>query len=211
MKQESLVTGQLYVEFDILPRSEGFTYQSEGNMEYPVVPTVPTQIDELIAGISDGLKKINDLDLAGVMKEMRDVLKRANEQIESLDLREINENLTAITSDVRGFTGDDRLTSALANLDATLVEVRELSEKANTNLDPLLNDIEEVAESTKQSLQQIERAAEEMANVGDPRSPMLLNFQTLLHETETASRALRELTNDLKRNPNTLLRGKESR
>jgi paraquat-inducible protein B len=36
----------------------------------------------------------------------------------------------------------------------------------------------------------------------------MMRLQTLLQETERASRALKELTNDLKRNPDALLRGK---
>ena len=211
MKQQSLVTGQLYVEFDIMPMSQGFTYGEETDSELPVVPTVPTEIDELISGITDGLKKINDLDIDGLITEMRDVLKGANRQIADLDLQEINENLTEITRNVKDFTSDERLKSSLDNLDKTLVELREVSQKTNQNLDPLFKDLEEVAENTKRSLESIEATANELSKVSDPRSPMLLNFQNLLHETETASRALRELTNDLKRNPNSLLRGKESR
>lgn len=210
MKQQSLVTGQLYVEFDINPGTKGFTYKSPEDPDYPVVPTVPTEIDELISGITDGLKKINDLDIAGVMEEMRDVLKGANKQISDLDLKVISENLTAITRDVRSFTSDPKLQSSLANLDEALIEIRDLSATANQNLDPLLADIREVAEETKASLKKIDNTAEELSKVSDPRSPMLLKFQNLLHETETASRALRELTNDLKRNPNSLLRGKNS-
>lgn len=211
MKQQSLVTGQLYVEFDIAPDVESFTYDEPGEPEYPVVPTIPTEIDELISGVTDALKKINDLDLASLMTEMRDVLKDAKDQIKDLDLKEINQNLTAITRDVRGLTSDERLKTSLANLDESLKEIRELSTKANDGLDPLLDDIREVAEKTRASLARIEESADSLSKVSDPRSPMLLDFQNLLHETETASRTLRELTDDLKRNPSSLLRGKESR
>ena len=210
MKQESLVTGQLYIEFDVGPDTEGFTYDSEDPPKYPVVPTVPTQIDELISGITDALKKINDLDMASVMTEMRDVLKGANKQIAALDLKEINTNLTDITRDLKKLTGDEKLQSSLANLDEALKEINELSAKANRNIDPLLEDVRALAEDTRASLKKIEVTANELSKSTDPRSPLLLNFQNLLHETETASRALRELTNDLKRNPNSLLRGKDS-
>ena len=210
MKQQSLVTGQLYIEFDIDPNSEGFTYSSTTESEYPVVPTVPTEIDELISGITDGLKKINDLDIAGLMTEMRDVLKGANKQIANLDLKEINDNLTGITRDVRKLTSNEKLQTSLENLDAALIEIRELSAKANQNIDPLLEDVRLLTEDTRESLKKIEATADELSKVSDPRSPMLLNFQNLLHETEISSRALRELTNDLKRNPNSLLRGKDS-
>jgi len=211
MKQQSLVTGQLYIEFDIEPNTPGFVYQGDYDELHPVVPTIPTEIDELISGITDALQKINDLDLASMMEEINGVLKGAKRQIENLELEEINENLVVITRDIRTFTKDERLNDSLAKIDEALEEIRSLGEKLNQNVDPLVADVKEVTESTRESLKKIEATAEELAEVSDPRSPLLLNFQNLLHETETASRALRELTNDLKRNPNTLLRGKDSR
>ncbi|MFK7850831.1 MAG: MlaD family protein [Akkermansiaceae bacterium] len=210
MKQQSLVTGQLYIEFDIKPNMKGFTYDGDVDEQYPVVPTIPTQIDELISGITDALQRINDLDLASLIDEMNGVLKGAKTQIEDLELDEINRNLVLITSDIRKFTKDERLNQSLAKLDEALTEIGEISEKVNQNIDPLIADVREVTESTRESLKRIDSTAEELSEVSDPRSPLLLNFQNLLHETETASRALRELTNDLKRNPNSLLRGKNT-
>lgn len=210
MKQQSLVTGKLYIEFDIKQDEEGFVYNERVKSKFPIVPTIPTEMDELISGITDGLKKITDLDIAGLMKEVRDVIKSADDQIAGLNLKEINDNLTAITEDVRGLTSDGRLKTSLANLDDALKEIRELSTKANENIDPLLADIRDVAEKTRASLVRIEESAEGLSKVTDPRSPMLLEFQDLLHETENASRALRELTGDLKRNPGTLLRNRKS-
>ena len=210
MKQQSLLTGQLYVEFDIVPDTPGFIYDAAGEELYPVVPTIPTEIDEMISGITDGLKKINELDIASFITELNDVLKGARKQIDNLELAEINENLIEITRDIRAFTKDEKLNTSLANLDEALRQIRELSESANQNIDPIFADFKEVTEATRESLKKIDATAEELAKVSDPRSPLLLNFQNLLHETETASRALRELTNDLKRNPNSLIRGKNS-
>ena len=210
MKQQSLVTGKLYIEFDIKKDSEGFIYREKVAPEFPIVPTIPTEMDELISGITDGLKKITDLDIAGLMEELRDVLKGANSQIADLNLKEINDNLTAITADVRDLTSDGRIKSSLANLDEALKEIKELSAKANENIDPLLADIRDVTEKTRASLVRIEESAEGLSKVTDPRSPMLLEFQNLLHEAEIASRTLRELTGDLKRNPGTLLRNRKS-
>lgn len=210
MKQQSLVTGQLYVELDIVPDTEGFTYIETQDFGHPVIPTIPTEIDELISGITDGLKKINELDVAGLMTEMRDTLKGAKIQISGLNLKELNENITVITRDLRALTSDGRVKTSLANLDEALDEIKQLSSKANANIDPLLTDIREVATKARESLAKIEAASEKLAKVSDARSPQLLELQNLIHETETASRALRELTNDLKRNPGSILRGKVS-
>jgi len=209
MKQQSLVTGQLYVEFDIVPDEEGFVYQSKDDDLYPVIPTIATEMDELIAGISDGLKKINELDLGGLITEMRDVLENLNTKISDVDLTEINDNMTEITRDVRKITGDEKLATSLANLDAALVEIRNLSSKANKNIDPILAEIKTLTESTRESMKKMEASAEQLSKVTDPRSPLLLDFQNMLHDAETSTRQLRELTNDLKRNPSSLLRGKE--
>jgi len=211
MKQQSLVTGQLYIEFDIVKDIPGFVYQTSETPLHPVIPTIPTEMDELIAGISDGLKKINALDIEGVMEEIRKLLASANERIEEIDLKQINENLVGITGDIRTITGDEKLKAAIDNLDGTLAELRELTAKANQGISPMLEDFTKMAENLNKSLVRIETLATELRNTGDPRSPMMLNLQNVIQETERASRSLQELTGDLKRNPNSLLRGRDKK
>jgi len=207
MKQESLVTGQLYIEFDILPDAPSFTYTPRLATEYPIVPTVGTQIDELVAGIADGLAKFNALDIDGVMKELRDVLVGAKEQIANLDMKEINDNLVEITEDVRILTGDEKLVRAVENLDASLVQINELATKANQGIEPLLANLQGVIARTDASLVRIEAATRELSQLSNPRAPVVLQMQDVLRETQRASEALKELSNDLKRNPSSLLRG----
>ncbi len=216
MKQQSLVTGQLYIEFDIKPETEGFVYRGDEDPEYPVVPTIGTEIDELISGITDGLKKINDLDLASLLDEMKVVLQEAGAKLDELDLKEINENVTVITRDMKAFsrdlkelTGDGKLIKTLDNFDAAVLELKDLGGKMNENVDPVLEDMRKVAETARESLEKIDETVGELSKVTDPRSPMLLGLKDLLRDAEAATRELRELSNDLKRNPEGLLRGKD--
>jgi paraquat-inducible protein B len=208
MKQQSLLTGQLYVEFDIVPESDGFVYPPSGNRLVPVVPTIGTEFDELIAGIADGLKKFNALDLDGVMGDLRTVLVSAKEQISTLKMKEINENLIAITQDVRRVTSDEKLVSAVRNLDEALAQIDALATKANAGFDPLLADVNAVIAKTDAGLVRMDEVAKEMSNFSNARAPVMMRLQNVLQETERASRALKELSNDLKRDPDTLLRGR---
>ncbi len=208
MKQQSLVTGQLYIEFDIVPDTPGFTYQSRNKPPYPVVPTIGTEMDELISGISDGLKKFNALDLNSVMTELRDVLVSAKKQIDGIEVREINDNLTRITRDVRNITSNEKLGDAVDNLNHALVEIDELTAKANAGIDPLLAELNAVIAKTEAGIARIEEAATEISKVSNPRAPAMLRLQDVLSETERASRALKELTAELQRDPSALLRGK---
>ncbi|MEO8617577.1 MAG: MlaD family protein [Luteolibacter sp.] len=208
MKQQSIVTGQLYIEFDIIPDTPGFVYQSSGQRLYPVVPTVGTDIDELISGIADGLKKFNDLDLNGVMTDLREVLVSTKSQIAALNIKEINDNIIDITKDVHKLTSNEKLSRAVENLDAALIQIDQLATKANSGFDPLITDLNAVIAKTDAGLAKIDEAAKEISELSNPRSPVLLRLQNVLQETERASRALKELSNDLKRDPKALISGK---
>ncbi len=208
MKQQSLVTGQLYIEFDIVPDTPGFIYHSRTEPLYPVIPTIGTEIDELIAGISDGIQKFNALDLDSVIRELRDVLVTANDRIAEFNTKEISDNLTGITEDIRQITSDDKIAKALESLDEALTQIDGLASKANEGIEPLLKDLEAVMAKADSGLARIDEAAREISQLTNPRSPMLLRLQTVLQETERASRALEELSNDLKRDPKALISGK---
>jgi paraquat-inducible protein B len=123
-------------------------------------------------------------------------------------MKEINDNVIAITKDVRKLTSDQKLASAVENLDAALVQIDALATKANAGFEPLLTDLNAVIAKTDASLVQIDEAAKEISNFSNARSPVMMRLQNVLQETERASRALKELTNDLKRDPDTLIRGK---
>lgn len=208
MKQQSLLTGQLYIEFDIVPDTPGFTYLPDVKPPYPAVPTMGTEMDELIAGIADGLKKFNALDLESAMKDLRDVLSTAKTQIAALNLKAINDNLVGITSDVRVLTSNEKLAKAIDSLDEALTSIDTLTKKANEKIDPLMADLEKVMKQAEAGLVKIEEATADIAKVTNPRAPALMRVQNALEEVEHASRAIKELANDLKQNPSTLLRGK---
>jgi len=208
MKQQSLLTGQLYIEFDIVPDTPGFVYHHQNGPIHPVVPTIGTEMDELISGISDGIQKFNELDLDLVIKELHDVLTTANTRIAELDTKRINENVLGITQDIRRITSDQKLAGAVDNLNQALVQIDQLATKANNGIDPLLADLEVIMKRTDASLARIDQAAREISQLSHPRSPILLRMHNVLQETERASRALKELSNDLKRDPKALISGK---
>lgn len=209
MKQQSLVTGQLYIEFDLIPDATLFAYKPEVTSGYPNVPTVGTELDDLIKGISDSLKKFDSMDLTGVVQDVRDVLVATKTQIAALDLKQINDNIVGITEDVRMLTGNTKLAKAIDSLDAALLSAKDMADKANQGIDPLLKDIEKLMAQATAGLAKVEAAAADVANVSNPRAPVLMRLQNVLEEAERASRAIKELANDLKQNPNALIMGKD--
>ena len=60
-------------------------------------------------------------------------------------------------------------------------------------------------------LAKIQEASADISKVTNPRAPVLMRLQNVLEESERAARTIKELANDLKQNPNTLLMGKDHR
>ncbi len=209
MKQQSLLTGKLYIEFDIAPAAEFYTYQPDVKPPYPIVPTMGTEMDELIAGVADGLKKFNSLDLGSAMKELHDVLDSTKAQIAALNVKEINDNLVGITTDVRALVGNKKLSKAIDSLDEALTGIDELTIKANKGFEPLLKDLEKVLQQANAGLAKIDEATNDIARVTNPRAPVLMRLQNALEEAERAAQSVKELANDMKQNPNSIILGKD--
>lgn len=211
MKQISFVTGQMDIEFDIVPDEKGLIFEPTVKPPYPVVPTVGTELDALMLSISDGLKKLSSIDLTDLVKDLHDTLASAKTQIDAMRMKEINDNLVGITADVRAITSDPKLTAAIDNLDSSLASLRELIAKANKGINPLLTDVDKVVQQATAAFTQLEAASADISKTTNPRAPVLMRLQLALEEAERASRAIKELANDLKRNPSSLLRGKDTR
>lgn len=211
MKQMSFVTGQMNIEFDIVPNVEGLVFVPPVKPPYPVVPTVGTELDALMLSISDGLKKLNTIDLTGLMNDLRATLASAKTQIDSMKMKEINDNLAGFTADMRALTENHKLTKAVDNLDAALANLKDLTAKANKGMDPMLADMQKAVQQASTAFTQLETASADISKVANPRAPVLMRLQLVLEEAEHAARSIKELANDLKRNPDAILRGKETK
>jgi len=209
LTQQSLVTGVLYVEFDIVPGSEGLVYDAEISERYPVVPTMPMEFDELIAAIGEGLRKINSLDLDSVIVDLRTVLRNMNHQLSQLDLKHLNENLVRITEDIKTVTGDENWKDVPRNVSAAIKDLNEAIAKINEAVGPLTENVDKAVQAAERSLVKVEEAAGGVADFTNPRSPAMLRMQNALLELERAARSIRELAEDLQRQPGTLIKGKE--
>lgn len=211
MKQISFVTGQMNIEFDIVPGDPGLVFVPAVKPPYPVVPTVGTELDALMQSISDALKKLNSIDFTGLITDLRGTLAGAKTQIEAMRMKEINDNLVTITEDVKKLVAGDKLGKAVDNLDTALANLNDFTAKASKGIDPVLADLETAVQKAAAAFTQLETASADISKVANPRAPVLMRLQQVLEEAEHAARAIKELANDLKRNPNAILSGKEKR
>lgn len=202
LEMQSLLTGLLYVDFDVHrdkpPVFTGLEYK--GLLE---VPSIPTTADVLRTTASEVAKKLNELPLEDIVKDL------------SASLREIKDFLAS--KDVR------KSSAALAN---TLEEMEKTVKTLNHNLEPLLvnmnntmvntntliRDFKPIIANTDKTLtaatDALDRARDSIVKVGGAVGPESELHQTL-EALKDAARSVRNLTDYLERHPEAVLTGKE--
>lgn len=125
------ITGVNYVELDFYPKSDqSYTLKYPWEPEYPVVPSMPNQADEIISGIQKLIGALNSLDVDGTQKKFDALLSNLN-QLMAGDGKD-NTGLIASVKDINVLldriarvTDKDQLNILMRELIATMVSLRQ--------------------------------------------------------------------------------------
>jgi len=172
LKTGNLLTGQLYIDMDMFPDAEPVQIVYENG--YPVFPTVPSGLGQIIENISTVLKKIERIPFEELGK----------------NLNETTVTLRSTLEEFRGLAGNINQ-QVLPNMEQTLTNI-------NKQLLPVLNQTMEDLQDTMAGLKH---------TVGTDSA---LNFKTqqALDELTSAIRSIRSVTDQLNRNPRSLIFGR---
>ena len=205
---ESFVTGQLLVRLDLRPDTpanlSGFV------SDHPEVPTIRSDIQELLSSIQAWLTEIREeVDIKALMSRATDVLAAFATLMDSPDLHEILAGMNTLINDRDTQELAGSLRETLEEIGNAADEASKLFAQADDDIDKLVDDIGPVLARLNETL----ITAEEMLVVfqqqltGDTEQAYQL--QSAVREVEGAARALREFFDFIERNPEALLRGKK--
>jgi paraquat-inducible protein B len=131
----SLLTGQLYVDVKRYDEAPAAVVGHDG--DYPVIPTVPSTLDEFERSAQDVLAHLRDLPLSELVGELLGAARGANKLA--------NSSQTA---------------SALREMEATFKQYRLLASSIDKELQPLVRSIDAVAVSARKTLSVVEPGSE---------------------------------------------------
>ena len=226
LQLDSLVTGQLYVNLDMLPDTP--VVMTGYRSEYPELPTTTSSLEELT-------KTFEDLPL----KELADTLIRSAEGIEKI-INSPNLHNAMETFDATAVQMEKLLTSlntqlpqvmsrldqtlqrsetAISKLDATIEPLAESFTGAMTETRVLLNRVDgKIAPLSDQLLKSLQAfdlastatadAMQQLQGLSQGDSNVVSQLTLTLREVNRAARTVRYLAEELERDPQMLLRGK---
>lgn len=121
----NLLTGQLFVELDMHPKSKIRLAKAPG--PYPELPTIPGSIGQLAGSLESILAKLDRIDLEAVGAELQGTLAGTNKLANQPELQRAITELSASLASLRSILHkvDRHAEPIAANLDQALVSARE--------------------------------------------------------------------------------------
>jgi paraquat-inducible protein B len=168
LKTGSLITGKLLVALDLHPEAPPAKINWEGR--YPVLPTVPTAMEEITTSLTQLLKKLEKLPIEQIGNDLRDTISGAKRLTNSPDLQKSITALNATLNQAQKFVAAlnrsiaPELKSAVSNLNAALIQAQKLAKSLNSNVAPqadrTLKELQSAARSIKVWAEYLERHPE---------------------------------------------------
>ena len=202
----SLVTGQLYIEFDFYPDTP--VHLTGFASPYQEIPTLPSAMDELEGALQTVVKSLREAPLRDVVNQLAAAVKGINSLIDSPALKdtltilhETLQNLRALTAklDTQVTPLADSLRQTSEQAAGAFADVRKLLQDDTGRVVRLAESIELAANQARDTLRQTQR----VVSAVDGK-----DLETLVAELSEAARSIRVLADYLERHPEALIRGK---
>ena len=148
------ITGVNYIDFDSSSEANNYTELSyDWEPKYPVVPSLPSQVDIVFAGINKALSATEDLDIAKVQENINILLTNLNTVVvgNGKDVRGINQSIRDL----------DQLIVQL-NKVASNKDIDIITQQASSSAVALRQKLNSIEGDTQLSIEQIKQTSEQM-------------------------------------------------
>jgi len=186
----SFVTGVLMVELSMDPEAPPPVFH-QLKPEYIEIPTQRTAIETL-------LTNIGKIDIRGMADKLNAILGKLDNGLGNLDVKAINTGVTNLLASLDRVVSSPELSNSLISLHHTLDNFGALAKNIDTNT--LLQ--------VQATLADVRRAVQGVSTMVAPDAPVQTELADALDQLGNAARAIAELAEFLKRNPDALITGR---
>ena len=234
LQMQSLVTGQLMINIDIVPDTPVKLLGKEGidlGEDVVEIPTIETSIQKIektfekvdISQLAVSIKKslegiermVNSPEIPASLKYLRQTLKDFRNLVRHLD-----EKIDPLFADVDQTVKeaqvllqniDSQVDPLAGSIKSTSDEARKLVNNINNRVRPIQADLAKTTKSLRVALETAGHALEEVDGMVSENSDFRYQIDIFLREITLMARSLRTFADYLDRNPDALLRGKVRR
>ncbi len=205
----SLLSGQLYVALDMFPDEEGFQLNRERDHGYWEIPTLPSTKRQVIQSVVTSLGNIAEFDFKGTSEELKALLADLRFNLDRMELDRMSTNLSRTLSEVHELIADPRLKGAITKLNGALTQFETLGQTLNGQVNPLLAEANTNLKKVGTTFDEATKTLRQLQAQVEPDSTLSRELIRTLEEARQALNALRQLAQELERNPSSLITGKK--
>ncbi len=195
------VTGLLYIDLET-DKGDKPVMERVASMEYPVIRSVQSRFDLLIASIPELFSQASTLAarIGEVFNEQN--IAAANRTMQNLSAA--SDDLPAAMREMRALVADLRRTSG--EIEAAAAGVRDVTQTAGPDVKLALERVRSVAENLAATSARLESfVAENQENISQFSGRGLRELESLIRDSRQAAQEFRQLTRSLKNNPSQLI------
>ncbi len=200
---QSFLTGLLYVELDFFPTMPAHLYGFQNDVLE--LPTVGTEFEEIS-------KNLQDLNIKGVINNLEKLSANIAKLVESgtveKTLGSVKTAADAIDQTAISFRTD--INAISQELTKTSSELNTLRITLNTHAPAISLNLNNTLTQLQQSLAQFNDTAQTLDTTFAEDSPLVYQLNRTLKDVSRSANALRDLSDTLEEQPESLLRGKHT-
>jgi paraquat-inducible protein B len=149
LENQSLVTGQLYVNLDFFPNTPIQLVHTQRG--YPEIPTIPAPLEEAKNTISGLVDQLGRMDLAGIARSLENTIEGINRLVSTPSIAQTLKELPSTVASVRGL---------VQNVDAGLGRVGQEVQSVLAARGPVLADLQRALVDVQHAAEAVRRLAE---------------------------------------------------
>jgi paraquat-inducible protein B len=184
LQTANLLTGDLSVSLDFFHEAPKASLEMKGDI--PVIPAVPSQLDQLTSSLSDVMNQVSKIPLAEIGQDLRGTLQAARETVQGLNKQ----------------ANSRQMSDALTALQSSLANLQTLTGTLRTDVPKLVSTLQQAANTASRTLNSANGAF-------GTDSRLQYQLADTLNQLSQAARTVRNFVDYLDRNPEALIRGRQ--
>jgi len=202
LETESLITGRLYVNLQVLTNAPPPQLDTETWSTLPAIPTLPSNISALFNNLAQ-------LDAKGLVDRINILLDETHAVFQKIRVNDIQGTVTNLLASATALVESKELKNVLVSAERALNGFEGVMKELEPQVGPLATNVNTTLKEATVAMEELRESISGLRESANPNAPLMRQLIDSLESMDQAARAVNDLAEFLRRNPNSLISGRK--